>query len=131
MPILAAPKMPDIEPEPGHPADADAEVALNEVLAECRDEKDGEYVLGRLSRFYSQQSLDNQTRLHVTLTVWLESGEPIKADLAIALIVRLNIRSMSSKLLNILQDVQNGKSNLPRYFEQFLVPAIAKLQPPT
>jgi len=123
--------MPDIEPQRGDSAETDAEVAMNEVLAECRDEKDGEYVLGRLSRFYSQQSLDNQTRLNVTLAVWLESGEPIKADLAIALIVRLNIRSMSSKLLNILQDVQNGKSNLPRYFEQFLVPAIAKLQPPT
>lgn len=121
--------MSDIEPKWGHPADDDAEVALNEVLAECRDEKDGEYVLGRLSHFYSQQSFENQTRLNVALAVWLESGEPIKADLAIALIVRLNIRSMSPKLLNILQDMQNGKSHLPRYFEQFLVPAIAKLQP--
>lgn len=105
----------------------DAELALNEVLAIWRDEKDGEFLLNQLSRFYSQQSTENQAHLDTVLAGWINSGDPIKADHAIALVARLGIKSMLPNLLSSLHDIRNGKSNLPKYFEQFLVPAIDKL----
>jgi hypothetical protein len=106
----------------------EAELALDAVLAECRGEKDGEFVLDRLISFYTQQSAENQTRLNMVLCGWIDSGDPIKADHSIALAGRLKITSMLPKLLSSLQQIRDGESNLPRYFEQFLVPAINRLQ---
>jgi hypothetical protein len=106
----------------------DAELALVEVLAACRNEKDGEFVLDRLSRFYAQQSAENQARLNTVFAGWMDSGDPIKADHAVALVARLGIKSLLPKLVSSLRDVRSGKSNLPQYFEQLLVPAIDKLQ---
>lgn len=107
--------------------DHDAELALDEVLASCRVEKDGEFLLNQLSRFYSQQSTVNQARLNTALAGWINSGDPIKADYAIALVARLSIKSMLPTLLSSLHDIRNGKSNLPHYFEQFLAAAIDQL----
>jgi hypothetical protein len=107
--------------------DSDAELALAEVLAACRNEKDGEFLIDRLSSFYSQQGVENQARLNTVLSGWMDSGDPVKADHAIALVARLNIKSLLPKLLSSLLDIRNGKSNLPQYFEQLLVPAIDKL----
>ena len=106
----------------------DAELALDAVLTDCRGEKDGEFVIDRLSSFYAQQSVANQSRLNMVFSDWIDSGDPIKADHAIAVIARLKIKSMLPKLLRSVEDIQNGRSNLPQYFEQFLVSAISKFQ---
>lgn len=105
-----------------------AMVALESVLDELALEKDGEFVVSRLENFYRSQLPENQLKLDGALRAWLTSGNLIRADYAIALSSRLQIRENLSALKAELRAIEENRSKLPDYFRQFLLPAIASLR---
>lgn len=101
---------------------------IHQVIESHRFDKDGDLLIADLCRLYLAQSQEVREEFVHVYRNWLKSGDLIKADWAIALIRRLDLQDELSTLERMLQEVKGNNSVLPRYFEQFLVPAIAELK---
>ncbi len=100
---------------------------LEETLVEYRQEKQGEAVIAALEQYFKAQSDAAQGALSKALLRWLDSGDLIRADCAIALSAKLGIIENLPAMERALNDVRSGHSRLPDYFVQFLEPAIGDL----
>lgn len=101
---------------------------IDEVIESHHFDKDGELLVNELIQLHGRQSQKGREDFLGIYRDWLKSDDPIKADWAIAIIRRLGVASELPLLEDTLKEIRNGHSNLPKYFEQFLVPAIAELK---
>jgi hypothetical protein len=101
---------------------------IQEIIDSHRFEKDGELLIEGIIDLYLVQSEGGREEFLTVCRNWLKFGDSTTADWAIALFRRLGLRSELPALERTLREVRDGKSKLPRYFEQFLVPAIEELK---
>ncbi len=101
---------------------------IQEIIDSHRFDEDGELLIERIIDLYLVQSEAGREEFLTAYRDWLKFGDSTKADWAIALFRRLGLRSELPVLERTLREVRDGKSKLPRYFEQFLVPAIEELK---
>jgi hypothetical protein len=105
-----------------------ADELIQDVIDSHRFDKDGELLLADLEELYSRQPLEHRESFLSVFRAWLGSDDSIKAHWAVSLIRRLELYSELGTLENVLADIKSCDSKLPKYFEQFLTPAIEELK---
>jgi len=101
---------------------------VQEVIDAHRFDKDGESLVEDIVRLHLAQSQKSREDLVEVYRNWIKSSDSIKADWAIALIRRLGLVGELPLLEGTMREIRQGKSKLPKYFEQFLAPAIEELK---
>jgi hypothetical protein len=101
--------------------------AIQDAIHAHRCDKDARFLIESLIRQYRGMRAESREELTVVYRSWLSSEDVAKAGLAIALMVQLDLVDELPLLKKILEDVKAGRSNLPKYFAEFLGPAIEDL----
>lgn len=105
-----------------------AKELIQEVVSAHQDDKDGALLVEDLASLYLSQSPEGRKALLDVYRDWILSNDLIKSDWSISLIQKLGLVDEIPLLEGVLHNVRIGKSNLPKYYEQFLVPAIKELR---
>ncbi len=104
-----------------------AETFIQEIIDTHRSDKDGETLVEDLARHYLIQPDHLKTQMIKIFEDWIKHGDTMTADWGIYLCRRLHLTQEIPLLEMKLKEIKEGKSNLPRYFEQFLEPTIKAL----
>lgn len=106
----------------------DARGFVEDVIEQHRGDKDGAALLDDLVKLHMRQTPDAREELVAVYRAWLHSGDPVRADWGVALVRRLGLTEELPLLERLLSDIEAGRSPLPTYFRQFLVPTIEELK---